>query len=286
MAYASYAVSGWRLAWDRTVALVEALAVHAGSAVVLFYGLSVTSTTIKPDFPVTIQAVVVDTAALLEAREQRKRAEQEILRQAATERREEQRRREAEAQRERDLAAQRQAEANAQSRRLADEKRRADELERQREEIRQKRLAAEEQRRQQEKEYLAAQTRREEQERQRQARLEEERRKQLLAFEDQQRLTAEQLTLQQEWIALIATMVRQNWRRPPTAAKGTRCLVQVDQLPGGDVISAAVVGGCNADEVTRRSVIDAVLRSEPLPYKGYEPVFRRQLKFEFVVHDE
>lgn len=275
--------TSWRLALDRTVAFAEALVVHAVSALVLLYGLTVSTKTIKPEFPTTIQAVVVDTTALKQAREERRRAEQEQLRQAAIERRAEEQRRIDEQRRAEEAELKRRAEADAQTQRLADERRRAEDLERQREQIRQQRLAAEEQRRQQEREYLEAQAQREQQERQRQTQLEEERRRQLLAFEDQQRLTAEQMSLQQEWIALIAAMVRQNWRRPPTATKGMRCLVQVDQLPGGDVISAAVVSGCQADEVTRRSVIDAVLRSEPLPYKGYESVFRRQLKFEFVV---
>ncbi len=275
--------TGWRLALDRTVAFGEALIVHVACGFVLLYGLTISTKTITPDFPATIQAVVVDTTALKQAREDRRRAEQEQLRQAAIERRAEEQRRIEQERRAEEADLKRRAEADAQTRRQADERRRSEDLERQREEIREQRLAAEEQRRQQEREYLEAQAQREEQERQRQAQLEEERRRQLLAFEDQQRLTAQQLTLQQEWIALIAAMVRQNWRRPPTASKGMRCLVQVDQLPGGDVISAAVVAGCQADEVTRRSVIDAVLRSEPLPYKGYESVFRRQLKFEFVV---
>ena len=38
---------------------------------------------------------------------------------------------------------------------------------------------------------------------------------------------------------------------------------------------------CNADDLTRRSIEAAVLRAQPLPYQGYEPVFSRNIVFTF-----
>jgi colicin import membrane protein len=57
--------------------------------------------------------------------------------------------------------------------------------------------------------------------------------------------------------------------------------VRIVQIPGGEVISANIVGGCNADEVTRRSLIAAVERTGTLPYRGFEDVFQREIDFIF-----
>jgi colicin import membrane protein len=57
--------------------------------------------------------------------------------------------------------------------------------------------------------------------------------------------------------------------------------VQVVQIPGGEVISSSLVGRCNADEATRRSILAAVDRAGVLPYRGYEDVFQREIEFIF-----
>ena len=72
-----------------------------------------------------------------------------------------------------------------------------------------------------------------------------------------------------------------NWLRPPTAQPGLRCRLRVVQIPGGEIISSAIVGACNADEATRRSVIAAVERAGTLPYRGFEDVFEREIEFTF-----
>jgi colicin import membrane protein len=53
------------------------------------------------------------------------------------------------------------------------------------------------------------------------------------------------------------------------------------QIPGGEVISAAIAGKCNADEATRRSLVAAVERAGSLPYRGFEDVFEREIDFIF-----
>jgi colicin import membrane protein len=66
---------------------------------------------------------------------------------------------------------------------------------------------------------------------------------------------------------------------------GTRCKVEVTQLPGGEVISADVQPGCAMDPAGQRSLEAAVLRAQPLPYRGFEPVFNRRLIFTFEAQD-
>jgi len=76
-------------------------------------------------------------------------------------------------------------------------------------------------------------------------------------------------------------LVRRNWRRPPTTDPGVRCTVRVVQIPGGDIIDQAIASPCNADALTRESILGAVQRVEALPYRGYEEVFEREIVFNF-----
>ena len=139
---------------------------------------------------------------------------------------------------------------------------------------------------------------------QRQARIEEERLKQLderreaeaaerrraqAEAEMLERMAAEQAEFQAGYIATlgeqyylaIQAQVTANWLRPPTARSGLRCTLRIVQIPGGEVISAAIVGRCNADEATRRSLVAAVERAGLLPYRGFEDVFQREIDFNF-----
>lgn len=59
------------------------------------------------------------------------------------------------------------------------------------------------------------------------------------------------------------------------------CRIAITQLPGGEVISAEVEPGCPYDDLAKRSVEAAVLKAQPLPYAGFEPVFSRKLVFTF-----
>ncbi|HEX6834441.1 MAG TPA: cell envelope integrity protein TolA [Rudaea sp.] len=87
--------------------------------------------------------------------------------------------------------------------------------------------------------------------------------------------------LQAEYIAALSKVAHDNWNRPDNAQPGLRCAVHVIQLPGGDVMSATTVSPCNADLITRNSIEQAVTKAQPLPYKGYEKVFSRELTFIF-----
>jgi colicin import membrane protein len=79
----------------------------------------------------------------------------------------------------------------------------------------------------------------------------------------------------------IQQAVERNWIRPETIRPGVPCVIRIVQIPGGEVISANVDPSCPYDELGRRSVEAAVLRAQPLPYAGFESVFRRELRFTF-----
>jgi colicin import membrane protein len=83
------------------------------------------------------------------------------------------------------------------------------------------------------------------------------------------------------YAAAIQAAVTNNWNRPDNAQAGLRCVLNIAQIPGGDVISVSVGSPCNADPVTRTSIEQAVMKAAPLPYQGYEKVFQRNIKFNF-----
>ena len=80
------------------------------------------------------------------------------------------------------------------------------------------------------------------------------------------------------WVAGLKT-------RPETVPLGQRCRVRITQIPGGEVIDASVDPSCPYDERGRRSIEAAVLKAQPLPYAGFESVFRRTLILNFEAAD-
>lgn len=84
-----------------------------------------------------------------------------------------------------------------------------------------------------------------------------------------------------QYAALLREVIRQRWRRPAGTPVGIRCVVQVRQIPGGEVMSAAIGRPCNADEIVQRSILDAVERASPLPYEGFESVYNPRLELTF-----
>ncbi len=95
--------------------------------------------------------------------------------------------------------------------------------------------------------------------------------------------TSEDLTA--KYAAAIQQAVANQWIRPDTVPLGQRCRVQIRQLPGGEVIDVKVQPGCAYDEAGQRSLEAAVLRAQPLPYRGFEQVFQRTLNLNFEARD-
>ncbi|MFT4255924.1 MAG: cell envelope integrity protein TolA [Pseudoxanthomonas sp.] len=83
----------------------------------------------------------------------------------------------------------------------------------------------------------------------------------------------------------IQAAVNRQWTRPDSVPLGTRCRVIIKQLPGGEVIDAQVQPGCPMDPAGQASLERAVLKAQPLPYRGFESVFNRQLNFNFTAQD-
>lgn len=276
-----------------------AIGVHVLMAALVVLGTMNWEPFRKPqNMGLTIEAVIVDTAAIREQRDAAKKAlDMEERRRARAEELERQKQRDLEQKKRREEAAEkRQRELEAQKKRDAQDRLQKLRMERER------KMEDERLRQQRELEQVRAQ--REAAEKQR--KLEQERLKQLEARKqdellEQQRLQQQQAAAQRQadqeardfragqlatksdnYQAAIQAVVTRNWLRPPTAKAGLRCTVKIVQIPGGEVISAAIAGTCNGDQATRRSIIAAVERGGSLPYRGFEDVFEREIDFLFI----
>lgn len=289
-------------------ALGLAVAVHVLAALFMVLG-TMNWVPFKRQEPVglLIEAVMVDTSMIQDQRaeaqaaaereemreqrarelEQQREREQQRQQELEDQRREQQRveQQRAEEQRQQELEAQRKREAEQRLEQLRQERERKLEEERikqqrELEQLRAEREAAERDRRE-------AEERLKQIEAQRQREAEQQR---LAAEQEAQRVAAEQQAFQagrlaterDKYMLAIQQVVTQNWLRPPTAEEGLVCVVNVVQIPGGEVISANIGSPCNADPVTRRSIIAAVERAGTLPYRGFEQVFERNIQFNFI----
>ena len=159
-------------------------------------------------------------------------------------------------------------EAAAERQRVADaEKRRKDEEARKERERREAELLrlAEIERQRQENERLRAEF-----EAARQAELDAE----------SNRLVAMQADAKAAYAYAIRQRIMNRWVQPPTATAGIECIVNIRQLPGGEVVSVSI-GQCNGDVAVRRSIEAAVHRASPLPSPEDPSVFSRDIQLEF-----
>ncbi|HHL32595.1 MAG TPA: hypothetical protein ENJ41_08405 [Oceanospirillales bacterium] len=85
-------------------------------------------------------------------------------------------------------------------------------------------------------------------------------------------------------LAVISSVERQ-WNKPVSANKNLLCHVKVRQIPGGGVIDATISNPCNANSIVKKSIIAAIKKADPLPYKGFEKVFSRTATFIFEPRD-
>jgi colicin import membrane protein len=88
-----------------------------------------------------------------------------------------------------------------------------------------------------------------------------------------------------QYAAAIQQAVLSQWIRPDSVPLGQRCRMTIRQLPGGEVVDVEVSPSCPYDDAGKRSIEAAVLRAQPLPYRGYETVFQRTLNFNFEAQD-
>jgi colicin import membrane protein len=86
--------------------------------------------------------------------------------------------------------------------------------------------------------------------------------------------------LRDQYIAQLQARIQRAWIRPPSATVGLDCLVQVTQVPGGEVTSAQVTQ-CNGDSASRQSIENAVYRASPLPSPADPALFMKTFSFHF-----
>jgi colicin import membrane protein len=288
-------VFAWQEMFARFRAFGLAIGVHALMAALVVVGTMNWQPFRKPmNVGLTIEAVIVDTSEIKKQREvARKAVEMEDRREQRAEELERQKKREqeqskaAEKKRLEELEAQRKRDARdrLQALRLERERKREDErLKQQREleQVRAEREAADRQRNVEEQRLKQIEARKEKK-LQEQQRLQQVAERQRQADEQAREFRAGQMaTRSDNYQAAIQSFVTQNWFRPPTAEAGLRCTLKIVQIPGGEVISAAIAGRCDGDEATRRSILAAVERGGALPYRGFEDVFQREIDFIFI----
>ena len=253
----------------------------------------------KPqNLALTIEAVIVDTSEIRKQREEAKRAvEREDLRRQRDERLEQQKKREAEQKIKNDLEAKQRREKELEERRKRDAQDKLQKLRMERErklederlkqqqeleDIRKQREEADKQRKHEQERLNQIEARRQDEAAEQRRQLEAAERKKQVDAEQREFRAGQIATLDQEYQLAIQSQVTQNWLRPPTAQPGLRCTLKIVQIPGGEVISAAIAGKCNGDQATRRSIVAAVERVGRLPYRGFEDVFKREIDFNFI----
>jgi colicin import membrane protein len=82
------------------------------------------------------------------------------------------------------------------------------------------------------------------------------------------------------WQSQIAARINRAWLRPPTARPGIECMLNVTQVPGGEVTEVSI-GECNGDQAVRESIEAAVYRASPLPPPPDPALFDRHLRIDF-----
>jgi colicin import membrane protein len=83
-----------------------------------------------------------------------------------------------------------------------------------------------------------------------------------------------------QYIARLAARIQNAWIKPPSARAGLDCIVNITQIPGGEVTSAHV-SQCNGDAAARQSIENAVYRASPLPAPADPALFERNLVIHF-----
>jgi colicin import membrane protein len=82
------------------------------------------------------------------------------------------------------------------------------------------------------------------------------------------------------WQSQITARIQRAWLRPASARSGIECVLNVTQVPGGEVTNVRI-GTCNGDQAVRESIEAAVYRASPLPPPPDPALFERSLVITF-----
>jgi colicin import membrane protein len=92
------------------------------------------------------------------------------------------------------------------------------------------------------------------------------------------RQEAERTGVLDEYARLIEQKIEISWNPPASVKPGLVCVINVVQLPTGDVFEANVDRSqCNGDEAVRLSIEAAVKKASPLPKPPSQAAFERNL---------
>lgn len=83
---------------------------------------------------------------------------------------------------------------------------------------------------------------------------------------------------QLRYYEVLRQAIGQHWRPPDSAAAESPCVLDLSQAPGGKVTAVRVIEPCGLDEAARGSLLNAVREASPLPYQGYQQVFKPRLR--------
>jgi colicin import membrane protein len=169
--------------------------------------------------------------------------------------------------------------------RIVEERQQAERAEaerKEREDAEAKKRAEEERVAEQKKQQEEAKRQAEEKRKREEARLEAERQAELRrSMEEEERVMAARSSgAMASWIQAIQARIQRAWIRPPSARAGIDCVLNVTQIPGGEVTSVSV-GQCNGDEAVRESIEAAAYRASPLPPPPDPALFERNLEIRF-----
>ncbi|MDP9066012.1 MAG: cell envelope integrity protein TolA [Pseudomonadota bacterium] len=98
--------------------------------------------------------------------------------------------------------------------------------------------------------------------------------------DEERRNAVESGPLRDRYVTLLRNKIQSAWIKPPAAIAGIDCLVQVAQIPGGEVTGARVTQ-CNGDASVRQSIENAVYRASPLPDPPDPALFERNIVLRF-----
>lgn len=83
---------------------------------------------------------------------------------------------------------------------------------------------------------------------------------------------------QLRYYEVVRQAIGQHWLPPDSAAAESVCTLDLTLAAGGKVTAVRAVEPCGLDEAGRSSLLAAVRAASPLPYQGYQQVFRPRLR--------
>lgn len=78
----------------------------------------------------------------------------------------------------------------------------------------------------------------------------------------------------------INRQIQKWWENDSQSAilsSGSSCAVRILQIPGGEIVAVDVLPNCEFNDLGRSIAVEAIRRASPLPYRGFESSYEREL---------